>query len=150
MLKLLGAVMVMASALAIGMSGRKKLADRVAKLERLRWELGRLRAKIGGCVLSLEDCFAESELFGPAAEGIRRGEPPEKAILRCGIESEGLALFAAGLGAETVEGQLRNIDIFTESTAAALAAAREELAKKGRLWVGLGALGGAAVCLIFI
>lgn len=148
MIKLLGAVMVMAAAISIGLSGRRALADKVAELETLRWELGRLRARIGSCGMSLEECFMGSELFRPAAKLLRSGKTPEEAALSCGIRGEGLSLFAAGLGAETVEGQLRNIDLFAESTEAALLSAREELSKKGRLWVGLGALSGAAVCLI--
>ena len=150
MIKLLGAVMVMAAALTIGLSGRKTLADKVAELETLRWELGRLRAKIGSCGLNLEDCFMSSELFRPAAKLLQEGKTPEEAALSCGIRGEGISLFAAGLGAETVEGQLRNIDLFAESTEASLKVAREELSKKGRLWVGLGALGGAAVCIMLI
>ena len=150
MLKLLGSVLVMAAALAMGWSGRRSLADRVARLEKLKWEMGRLRARIGSCGLSLEDCFRSSELFRPAAELLREGATPSEAVLSCGIEAEGLALFSAGLEAETVEGQLENINLFMESLENSAAAARDELSKKGRLYMGLGVLGGAAVCLILI
>lgn len=150
MVKLLGSVMVMAAALALGLSGRRALADKVARLEKLKWEVGRLRARIGGCGLSLEDCFAESELFRPAAKLLREGATPSEAVHGCGIEAEGLALFSAGLGAETVEGQLENINLFMDSLENSAAAARDELSKKGRLYLGLGVLGGAAICLILI
>ncbi len=147
-LKLAGTVMVMAAALTLGLAGRKRLADRVEELERLRWELGRLRARMASCGMSLEDCFDQSLLFAPAAEGLRVGEPPERALLRCGIDTDGLTLFAAGLGAETLDGQLRNVDLFDGSVAEAVSVARDELAKKGRLYLGLGVLGGAAVCVM--
>ncbi len=150
MLKLLGAVMVMTGAFALGFQARRSLADRVSELELLLWETGRLRARIGGCGLSLEDCFAESGLFAPAAEGLRAGLTPGEAVLSCGIKAEGLSLFAQGLEAETVEGQLQNIDVFSRRLEVELAAAREDLAKKGRLYMGLGALGGAAVCVILV
>ncbi len=147
-LKTVGAAMVMIAAASLGLAGRKRLAARVRELERLRWELGRLRARMASCGLSLEDCFGQSELFSPAAEGLRRGEPPERALTRCEISAEGLTLFAAGLGAETLDGQLRNIDIFSENVTDAVRTAREELSKKGRLYLGLGVLGGAAVCVM--
>lgn len=150
MIKLLGTVMVMTAALTLGWSGRKALADRVTRLEKLRWEVSRLRSRIGSCRMSLEDCFSDSELFRPAAELLRKGTPPSEAVLCCGIEAEGLALFSAGLEAETVEGQLENIKLFMESLEGSAAAARDELSKKGRLYLGLGMLGGAAVCLILI
>ena len=150
MLKLLGSVLVMAAALALGLAGRKKLADRVARLEQLKWEVGRLRARISSCRLSLEDCFMDSELFRPAAELLRNGATPSEAVQGCGLEAEGLALFSAGLDAETVEGQVENLNLFMESLESSSAAARDELNKKGRLYLGLGVLGGAAVCLILI
>lgn len=150
MIKLLGAVMVMAGAMAAGLRRRGALSDRVTELESLRWELGRLRARISGCGLSLEDCFGESGLFAPAAEGLRQGLTPGEALSRCGVRADGLALFAAGLEAETVEGQLENIDLFSRRVEAELAAAREDLSKKGRLYLGLGILGGAAVCVILV
>lgn len=140
--------MVMAAAVYLGLGGRMRLAARVKELDGLRWELGRLRAGIASCGLSLEDCFARSALFSPAAEGLRLGEPPEEAVRRCGIETEGMELFAAGLGAETVEGQLRNLDLFVGAVDRAVSDARDELAKKGRLYLGLGVLGGAALCLM--
>ncbi len=140
--------MVMAASAFIGAGARKRLADRVAELERLRWETAGLRARIGGCRLDLEDCFAASGLFAPAAEGLRAGLGPARAIEACGLRARGLELFAAGLEAETVEGQLENIDIFADSLDADLAAARDDLSKKGRLYLGLSILCGAAVCVI--
>ncbi len=146
--KILGAAMVMTASLTLGLAARRRLADRVRELDGLRWELGRLRARMAGCAMSLEDCFAQSELFAPAAEGLRLGETAAEALARCAIETQGLALFASGLEAETLEGQLRNLDLFAETVAASAASAKEELDKKGRLYLGLGALSGAAVCVV--
>ncbi|MGN1097697.1 MAG: stage III sporulation protein AB [Clostridia bacterium] len=150
MLKAAGVVFVMAASFAIGYIKRGELARRLSELNRLKWELGRIRAKIQGCGLSLEDCFRESGIFCSAAEKIKNGVPAGEAVMDCGPRAEGLALFAAGLEAETVEGQLRNIDIFLESLESDIAAAREELDKKGRMCIGLGILSGAAVCIMLI
>ncbi len=142
--------MVMCASFIIGYSKRRELSDRVKELDRLIWETGQLRAKITGCCLSLEECFSESRIFAPAAEGLRRGVPPEKAVLECGIKARGLELFAAGLGAETAEGQKANVDAFAESLKAERENARDELEKKGRLYVGLAVLAGAAACIILL
>lgn len=150
MLKAAGAVMVMLASFLIGYMKRRELAAKAEELNRLKWEAGRIRAKINGCCLSLEDCFADSEIFGFAAEKIRNGIPAAEAVAQCKIKASGLELFAQGLEAETVEGQLNNIDTFIESLENDIAVAREELSKKGRMCVGLGILSGGAICIMLL
>lgn len=148
MLKAAGVVMVMAAATAWGLMKRSALYSRVKELEELIWEAGRLKGKMQMGCLSLEDCFEDSPMFRPAAEKLRCGVSAEAAVMSCSIKAEGLKLFAAGLSAETVEGQLHNINTFMDSLGQSLSAAREELAQKGRMYVGMAVLSGAAVCII--
>ncbi len=150
MIKLLGAGAVMAASAAIGLKKRRMLGNRVTELEALRWEAGRLRARISSCAMDLEACFAESRVFRGAAELIKSGVPAGEAVHRCGVSAPGLELFSAGLDAETTEGQLENIDAFIVQLDRAVACAREEFEKKGRLWVSLSVLAGAAVCIMLL
>ncbi len=150
MIKLLGVGAVMAASMTIGLKNRRRLRDKVTELESLRWEVGRLRAKIRSCALDLEACFAESRFFSGASELMKSGVPVGEAVRRCGIRAPGLELFSAGLDAETAEGQLENIDAFITQLDRALVCSREESEKKGRLWVSLSALAGAAVCIMLL
>ena len=150
MVKAAGGVIVVASGLALGLMKRGELAARVNLLRRLRWEVGSLRSKIYSRSESLEQAFGESKFFKSAAEAIARGESASAAVMPLGEGIEGFELFAAGLMAETGEGQLQNIDIFLDSLEGEIARAQEELERRGRLYVGGGFLAGAALVIMLI
>ncbi len=150
MLRLLGALKIMSAGLSFGLAGRRSLTQRVERLCTLRWEVGSLRSKILAQNKNLADIFAESELFAPAAAAIREGTPADMAILPLGEGLAGFALFAKGLSSETAEGQLCNIDIFLTELDGEIMRSREEADKRGRLCLGSGVLGAAALILLLI
>lgn len=150
MLKAAGGVLVMASGLWLGLMKRRELSERLDKLLLIRWETGALRSKIYARAESLEQAFGESVFFAPAAVRLAGGVPADEAVMPLGEGVEGFALFARGLTAETAEGQLQNIDIFLSNLETEIERAREELSKRGRLYLGGGILAGAALVVMFL
>ncbi len=150
MLKAFGGVLVMAASFALGWSKRHALAQKADKLSLVRWEVTALKSKISGRSESLEQAFGESSFFAPAAKLIANGTPAEKAVLSLDCPAEGFGLFARGLGSETTEGQLRNIDVFLSDLDMEISRAREDLEKRGRLYLGGALLGGAAAVIMLI
>ncbi len=150
MLKAAGAALIMAGSTALGFSKRMTLSRRLDNLRRLRWEAASLRSKIYGRGISLEEAFAESEFFAPAAKALERGVPVREAVLPLGQGAEGFELFAKGLEADTFEGQIRNIDVFLSELEGGIARAEDDLKRRGRLYLGGGALAGAAAVIMLM
>ncbi len=149
MLKAAGGVLVMAAGLAWGMGKRSELSKRLDRLRLVRWETASLRSRISAGSESLEEIFSKSSYFAPAAKKLALGVPADEAVMSLDGGIEGFDLFARGLTHETTEGQLRNIDIFMTSLDEELVRARCDLEKRGRLYVGVGLLTGAAIAILF-
>ena len=150
MLKAAGAVLTLSAGLFWGLYQRRELSLRLRRLLLLRWEVGSLRSKIFGLDMSLQDAFSGSSFFLPAAEALSRGVPVCDAVRPLGEGIEGFSLFAEGLAADTAEGQLQNIDIFLSELEEEIRSAREDLYRRGRLYLGGGFLAGAALVIFLL
>ena len=150
MLKAAGAVLTLSAGLCWGLYKRRELSQKLERLLLLRWEVGSLRSKICGLGMSLCDAFSGSAFFSSAAEALARGVPVCAAVRPLGEGIEGFSLFAEGLTADTTEGQLQNIDIFLSGLEEEIRAAREDLYRRGRLFLGGGFLAGAALVIFLL
>ena len=150
MLKAAGAVLTLSAGLCWGFHKRRELSRRLERLLLLRWEVGSLRSKICGLGMGLQDAFSGSAFFSPAAEALSRGVPVCAAVGPLGEGIEGFSLFAEGLASDTTEGQLQNIDIFLSGLEEDIHAAREDLYRRGRLYLGGGFLAGAALVIFLL
>lgn len=150
MLKAAGAVVTLAASLMWGLSKRRELACRLERLLLLRWEVSSLRSEILGRGASLCEAFSGSSFFAPAAEALLRGTPAREAVAPLGVGIEGFELFAKGLESETAEGQIQNIDIFLSGLEREIASARDDLERRGRLYLAGGALAGAALVIFML
>ena len=150
MLKAIGSVLTLSAGLCWGLYKRRELNLRLERLLLLRWEVGSLRSKICGLGMNLYEIFSGSAFFSPAAEALNRGVPVCAAVRPLGEGIEGFSLFAAGLESDTTEGQLQNIDIFLSGLEEEIRSAREDLSRRGRLFLGGGFLAGAALVIFLL
>lgn len=150
MLKAVGSVLTLSAGLWWGLYKRRELSRKLERLLLLRWEVGSLRSKICGLGMGLQDAFSGSAFFSPAAKALSRGVPVCTAVRPLGEGIEGFPLFAAGLEADTTEGQLQNIDIFLSGLEEEIRAARDDLYRRGRLYLGGGFLAGAALVIFML
>lgn len=91
----------------------------------------------------------------PIAERERISTPPGKGGVRTGAKGTGLTEedqtllrdFGSGFGASDVEGQLSHCRLYAELFQDRLERARQEKARKGKLYLMLGSFSGIAVAL---
>ena len=159
MVKALGCAVVILAATLLGMGKYNALFERKRMLESICEGSVRIESIIRSVCATLDECFVlGGEFYEKAAEKIRSGQLPSEAVVdvaasyRC-LSEEDLYIienFAKGLGADDREGQLSNIRFFINSLEPALKNAREELEKRGKLYIKGSFLTATAVVLLLI
>ena len=144
------------------MYGMKKYSDfseRKRLLESLYDGGVKVRDALKCCCKPLHESFMEGgEFFETAAQKIREGELPERAVLGsldryCALKDTDkkiLSRFAHGLRAQDCDGQISNLELLINAIKLSLSDATTELKSKGGLYVKGSILAAAAVVLLMI
>ncbi|MFR8529634.1 stage III sporulation protein AB [Anaeromassilibacillus sp. An250] len=162
MLKVLGILLLIAAGTIAGYVQSHRLSQRVAQLEEMLRFLNAAQTEIrysaasvveiiqrhGSSLAFLQQCAARykaGEDFHTAwEEGVRTGAKGT------GLTEEDQTLlrdFGSGFGASDVEGQLSHCRLYAELFQDRLERARQEKARKGKLYLMLGSFSGIAVAL---
>lgn len=158
-MKLLGGLLLVASGLLWGWGKSQELRRREALLCDWQRLLQSLKTGISYSARPLGELIraADSLFCREAARQPDFAHDPRQALSQAGEsllgrqeDRELYRGFAAGLGASDVPGQLRHIDLYAAMVDQALAGAREERDKRGRLYICLGLFGGLTACLLLV
>lgn len=159
MIKLIGAVMLLASFLLIGIGKRCALTGRLDTLRECEAAAMSAYSRLKCMCMPLDDCFSGSGgLFSDAADRMRRGEMPPAAMRRAAEESRFLKDkdkavfrdFADGLALCDCDGQLANLEMLRERLRPLAAEAADDAARLGKLCIEGFFLAGAACALILL
>ena len=159
MFKLLGAVVVLLSAVLFGIGKYNTFFERKRVLSELLDGTRSIEMELRCTCAPLYDCFLGSgDFYKRSASLISQGLLPEEAVKTIAYETPSLKnedlkvieRFAVGLCAKDCEGQLSNLAIFGEGLKKQLENAEEELDMKGKLCVKGSILTAAAIVLLII
>ncbi|HHV32107.1 MAG TPA: stage III sporulation protein AB [Clostridiales bacterium] len=163
MLKLIGALMLIAAGTLAGIMESRRLAVRVDQLEAFLRFLSRAQTEIRFAALPVEQIVqrhgGELQFLKRCASGCSGGMPftvawqdsvnaaaKEKSFLPGDIDL--LRSFGEGFGASDVEGQISHCELYTELIGERLKNARDEKEKKSKLYLTLGVFGGLVAALV--
>lgn len=159
-MKLLGALLILASGFLMGITGVKQLKKRERELLELKQLMQRFRTGIGFSSWGLEELTLRNTdiaLCRAAKAFLEKGEEPKAALSRAGeglfSKKEDAALyrgFLLGLGTSGAQEQLKHIELYDELLSANLSKAKEEVEAKSKVYLALGTFGGVALCLILL
>lgn len=158
-MRLIGAALVIASGLLLGMFGVGELRKREMLLLDLKKLMQDLKTGISYSTCPLPELAArENSQFCREAIGEASfPEDPCKALqtagnrlLRKKEDRELYSGFIQGLGASDIQGQIQHIELYASLLENSLEGAREDREKKSRLYVSLGLFGGLALCIVML
>ena len=167
MLKVIGLLALIAASTGVGMHFSSRLRERVHLLELILKMLADIETMIrfqAAEVGVIFDKLAKNRRYAPltfiddCAAAIKGGGTLVQAFdqidqsalpLKKGDEAQ-LASFFGALGATDVEGQLKNCAMHKNLFEDTLQAAKEDAAKKGRLYAALGLFAGLATAILLI
>ena len=159
MMKLLGSVFLLLGGLLWGFSKARELWQRERLLGQWQRLIESLKTGVSFAARPLGDLIQEdgSPFCREAAASPLFSQNPQQALLQAGkrlLPRQGdKALyqgFAQGLGASDAAGQLRHLELYASLVGQALLEAREERAKRSRLYICLGPFGGLTLCLLLL
>lgn len=159
-MRLLGAMLIIASGLLMGITGVSQLKKRERELLELKQLMQRFRTGIGFSSWGLAELTLQNTdmtLCKAAQFFLEKGEEPKTALSRAGesifSRKEDAALyqgFLLGLGTSGAQEQLKHIELYTELLSANLSQAKTEVETKAKVYLALGTFGGVALCLILL
>ena len=158
-MKLLGALLLMASGLACGLGRAWELKSRVSALAELKRFIQQTRTEVLYAARPLGQVLAldESRFGQEARRQAVFDRDPLEAIKQAGqdiLASEKdrnlFNQFAEGLGASGVQGQQEHFQLYGALLEEQLAQAQGEYREKYRLYTALGLFAGVAVCIVVI
>ena len=160
MIRLLAAVCVIIGAWGIGYSRSVTLKGRCRRIAACQDALLEIATNIRSLRMDLPDALAAAAafdpLFGMAASYIEQIDATAafiQAIAKSRLpeeEQEILTSFAKGLFAPDVEGPLQNVENCRLRLANLLQKAEKEQRRMGRVYSGVGAMGGLALVVLFL
>ena len=159
MLKIIGAISVICGALMWGMNKCMLLKKRICVLKQSQTAAWNADARIRCLHLPLDECFeGDNGILGDASQLIKEGYLPTDAVIKAAENNRYITErdreifrgFASGLSAADCEGQLANIKLFCQRTAAAISDAEDDFNTRGKLIFQGSLLCGAAVVIVFI
>ena len=162
----IGALMVAAAGLFLGLQGSRGLGETVRRREDLCWFLERLSCELEGFCTPLPELFSVLGRTGEGTQGVlcRRvaealfrpeGEPFEM-VWPAALEDlprrerEILLPLGSVLGRYAVEAQLPAIGLCRREMEQALQEAKEHRRDMSRVYVGLGAAGGLMLAVLLV
>lgn len=159
MFKAMGCAVVFLSLTLLGMGKYNTFFERKRVLESIRDGSVRIENIIRTVCAPLHESFISGgEFYESAAKKIVSGFLPCDAVIdtassyRC-LKNDDLYIiqnFAKGLSADDCEGQLSNIRLFIKSLEISLENAKDELEKRGKLYIKGSILAASAVVLLLI
>ena len=150
--------MVVICGLMLGLMKSATLQKRVSTLLDIKKLLRRFKTEIsytGKELGELVRSCGDIDICSKAAqiEGVNPLEALEKAAdsaLICRKEKELFSDFVRGLGRTGVQGQIGHIELYQGLFDSLLAQARDENAKKSKLYTALGLFSGITVCVLLM
>lgn len=159
MLKIIGAMAVILSAMLLGMKKYNDIFERRRSLQEIFDGSIQVKNALRCICAPLHESFlCGGDFFRTASGKIKEGMLPEEAIKDTAyairvLKKEDLNIierFAAGLSAQDLEGQIANIELFTKLLETEIKDATDELNSRGKLYVKGSVLTAAAVVLLLI
>lgn len=159
-MKTLGAILIIASGLCLGLSFSAALHRRENTLLDLRQMLQSFKAGIGCTASPLSLLVAQNS--GSRFCTLARAEPqfstnPKSALLSSGEKllknQDDLKLytdFVNGLGETDTQAQLEHIELYAQLLQVSITAAANDCKSKSRLYTYMGLFGGISLCLVLI
>ncbi len=158
-MKLLGAVLLVASGLLLGWGRSKELGERVAMLMDLRQLMNLLATEISFAARPLPEMLrrSESRFCQQAVKDGAFPQDPRGALSRAGEtllknqrDRSLFRDFAQGLGTTDIQGQEEHLKLCGALLEDHLREARTDWQEKRRLYIAMGLFGGLTLCLVII
>lgn len=159
MIKILGAIAVVAASVTAGFVMARELGERVRLLKEILCAAVYIKSEMEYRMPVLEECFrARGEFFENVSNLIKKGSAPGEAVVKAADEEprlqkgdrELLYSYAKGLEAEEIGGQTANVSLLITSLEQKIREAEEENSVKCRLYRSGGVLAGIAFVIIMI
>lgn len=159
MIKITGALLLLAAFLIIGLKKRCALIGRLKLLRESEAAAMTAYSRLKCMCMPLDECFSESGgLFSEAARRMSDGEMPREAMHGAAkanrflksCDRAAFSDFADGLTLGDCAGQLSNLEMLRERLRPLAAEAADDAARLGKLCVEGFFLAGAAFALILI
>lgn len=160
MVKLLGMLSVLISAIGIGFVMAKELNDRTKALKEIYQSATSIKTELEYRGADICDCFnRRGVLFSNAYKYIKaEGYLPAEAVKKAAAEIsclkkediEAVNLYADNLYTEDLGGQIANINLFLERLRGCIRQSEEEYNNKNRLYKSGGAIAGLGFIILLL
>ena len=159
MIKILGAISVVAASFAIGFEMTKELSERIKFLKECEQYAVYIKSELLYRSPVFEECFrGRGRIFSNASKYIEKGLSPCEALKRAVNEArllnsgdkEIFYAYAAGMSSEETGGQIANVSLLITRLEERIKEAESEKSVKGRLYRSGAVLAGCGLVILLL